>query len=273
MKEENKPIIQLFTVINDSSTSGMNEARELINMNYGTDREQVMDIHIPAGQNENTKTFILLHGGGWSGGSRHGVSYIMPLLKAHFPNHAIVNMDYRLASFDRPAFPMQVQDIEKAVQFIDSTYGLNGPYAFIGVSAGAHLALLYSYRHDTANQVKAVCSIVGPADFTDPYYMSHPYYALASQYLLGNAARKQGSTLEISPVAFVTPQSPPTILFYGGRDQLVPASQAVRLKAKLDASGVINEYHPYAEGGHGGWNPRVMNDFREKLIAFLQQHF
>ena len=273
MKRNKRPVIQLFTAINESAASGKNGERNLKAVSYGPDREQVMDLYLPVGYGQGTKTFILLHGGGWSGGSRSGVDYIVPVLQAQFPDYAVVNMDYRLASFDRPAFPMQVQDIERVLQFIGAAYGLNGPCAFIGVSAGAHLALLYGYRHDAPHRVKAICSIVGPADFTDPFYAHHPYYQYAAMYLLGNAKKDHAAISGISPAQHAGPQSPPTILFYGGKDPLVPISQAQRLKAKLDKHGVTNEYHAFPNGGHGGWSIADMNHLRENLLRFMQQHF
>lgn len=273
MRRNNTTVIQLFTAITESASLGNNNAMNLKAISYGPDSEQVMDLYFSEGYDKEIKTFILLHGGGWSGGSRSGVDYIVPVLRAQFPDCAIVNMDYRLASFDRPAFPMQVQDIEKALQFIGSQYGLIGPYAFIGVSAGAHLAMLYSYRHDVARKTKAVCSIVGPADFTDPFYAHHPYYQYAERYLLGTAKKNAAAVSGISPAHHISLHSPPTILFYGGKDPLVPASQGKRLKDKLDAHGVANELHTYPSGGHGGWGVGDMAHLRENLLAFMETHF
>ena len=198
----------------------------------------------------------------------------MPILKSHFPNHAIVNINYRLATAQSPAFPKQVQDIEKVVKHLqESDYSISSDYAFIGASAGAHLAMLYGYKYDTAGNVKAICNIVGPADFTDPFYANHPYFQYAAMYLVGNVANRPEAAIEVSPALQVTKNAPPTILFYGGQDPVVPASQATRLKAKLDAAGVYNEYHLYKSGGHGNWNPQTMKDFEDKLISFLKKQF
>lgn len=273
------PIILFFTTGCNPADKTKTEkstlpAKEMRNIQYGKHTEQRLDVYLPAGRNEETKTFILLHGGGWSGGSKDSLNYMIPVLKREFPNHAIVNMDYRLATFDSPAFPKQVQDIEKAIQFLkESDYNISNEYAFIGVSAGGHLAMLYSYKHDKGSEVKAVCSIVGPADFTDPFYVNHPYYRYASLYLLGQAGTKPEAALEISPARFVTPKATPTILFYGGKDPLVPASQAKRLKAKLDEHNVPNALHVYDNGGHGNWSIRATNDFQQKMIAFFKERF
>lgn len=274
------PFIMLFFNLG-CKESGENTPRpilpatELKNVSYGNDAEQLMDVYLPAGRDNNTtKVFILMHGGGWSGGSKAGLDYVIPLLKSEFPDHAIVNMDYRLATMDSPAFPKQVQDIEKAIQFLkDSDYQIANEYAFIGASAGAHLAMLYSYKYDTAREVKAVCSIVGPSDFTDPFYTSHPYYNYVALYLFGDIDNHDQAATGISPALHVDAQSPPTILFYGGQDMLIPVSQATRLKAQLDTQNIYNEYYLYKNGGHGNWNSQVMSDFKEKLIKFFKDRF
>lgn len=249
-------------------------AKEIKNVAYGNEADQKLDIYLPEGRDENTKVFILVHGGGWSGGSKADFNYVVPILKAEFPNHAIVNINYRLATMQSPAFPKQVQDIEKVVQHLkEGDYNISSQYAFIGASAGAHLSMLYSYRYHKNNEVKAVANIVGPADFTDPFYANHPYFQYAALYLVGNIANRPEAAVEVSPALHITKDSPATILFYGGQDPVVPSSQATRLKAKLDEAGVYNEYHLYKNGGHGNWNQATMKDFQENLVMFFKERF
>lgn len=251
-------------------------AEEILNVQYGEKSEQKMDIYLPEGRNSNTKVFILVHGGGWTGGSKADTAYVIPMLKQQFPGYAIVNIDYRLASIQYPAFPKQVQDIEEAIQFLKrSNYKISNNYALIGASAGAHIAMLYSYRFDTHGDIKAVCSIVGPSDFTDPNYKNHPYFHYGAQYLIGNINyREHPEVVEtVSPAMQVKTTSPPTIMFYGGQDPLVPLTQGSRLKAKLDEKGVYNEYYLYQNGGHGNWDMQTMTNFSEKLVAFFRNKF
>lgn len=249
------------------------KALNILNTSYGNHPQQVMDIYLPETLDSTTKTFILLHGGGWSGGSKEQLSYVIPVLKAAFPDYAIANLNYRLATAEDPAFPKQIQDIENGIKFLKNDCNLTGTYAIIGISAGAHLAMLYAYKYDVHHEVKAVASVVGPADFTDPYYTGHPYYQFAALYLLGNAANHRDAPLNISPALYVNAKSAPTIMFYGGKDPLVPSSQATRLKAKLDAFSVTNELHIYQNGGHANWGAQAMSTFQTKLVNFLTKHF
>jgi acetyl esterase/lipase len=249
-------------------------AATMLNVAYGPDAQQTMDVYLPAGRTENTKVVVLIHGGSWVAGSKEDMSFMVPTLQSQFPDHAIVNINYRLASAESPVHPKQINDIQRMLDFVEeSNYQLSDDYAFIGVSAGAHLSMLYSYKHDTEHDVKAVVDIVGPADFTDPAYTVHPLYEQSAMVLVGTTTPTEEQILEINPVSHITAQSPPTLSFYGGQDFLIPSSQGPLLKEKLDAAGVYNEFNFYPEGGHADWNAQIMQEVFAKTIQFLNTHF
>ena len=140
------------------------------------------------------------------------------------PSLGIVNINYTLAGVNSPPVPMQTNDISAVVNYISSnktSLVISDDIGFIGLSAGAHLSLLWSYANDTDNQVDMVCSIVGPTNFTDPAYYNSTNPTFQSMYFLfGNPSI---SFLEsASPYHTATATSPPTLLFYGGQDPLVP---------------------------------------------------
>ncbi len=279
MKHLTLPILILFLAFgckSDEDSDTILAAEDRMNISYGEDPQQKLDIYLPAGRNEDTKVLILVHGGSWSGGARTDMNYFIPTLKSQFPNHAIVNIDYRLATIASPGYPKQIEDIQAMIAHLKSEdYNISNNYAFIGASAGGHLSLLYSYKYDTQNEVGAVCSIVGPTDFTDPAYTQNPLYAQGLYYLVGQVPYNENPSLyaEVSPRTHVTADDPSTVLFYGGQDPLVPGSQSVRLRNELEDAGVYVEHYLYANGGHGNWDAATMLDFQTKLIAFLQTKF
>jgi len=249
-------------------------AETMLNVAYGSDPQQKMDVYLPEGRDENTKVIILIHGGSWQHGSKEDMGFMVPTIRQQFPEHAIVNINYRLATTTSPAYPKQINDIEAVINFIDnSDYQVSDDYALVGVSAGAHLSMLYSYKYDTEHDVKAVVDIVGPADFLDPNYLSHPLYAESGVILLGTPSPTEEQILEVSPAAHITAAAPPTLSFYGGVDPLVPATQGPRLKNKLDSFGVYNEFNFYADGGHANWDAQIMQEVFGKTILFLQNNF
>jgi acetyl esterase/lipase len=274
------PFLLLFLTVGCSSDDDKAvvlqplEALDIADIAYGSDPEQTMDVYLPEGRTEDTKVIILIHGGAWVEGDKDDFTATVPIIQAEFPDYAIVNINYRLATEASPAYPKQINDIEKVIDFLDkSDYAIGNDYAFIGASAGAHLAMLYSYKFDPNHNVKAVCDIVGPADFTDPAYLSHPLYPLAAQALIGTATPTIEQIAEVSPATHITALSPPTISFYGGQDPLVPASQGPRLKDKLDSFGVYNEFNFYPEGGHGDWDQATYIEVYAKMSDFLNNHF
>lgn len=275
------PLLFLFLVFgcssDDDNTIEENPlvAQEILNIAYGSDTQQTMDVYLPEGRNEeSTKVIVLIHGGSWIAGSKEDMSFLIPTVQASFPDYAIVNINYRLANAENPAYPMQINDIEQMFTFLEeSDYHISDDYALIGVSAGAHLSMLYSYKHDADHDVKAVVDIVGPADFTDPNYTSHPLYSQAALTLTGTATPTNEEITEVNPVSYITAQAPPTLSFYGGQDPLVPATQGGILQENLNNAGVYNEFNFYPDGGHADWNFEIMQEVFGKTILFLQENF
>src|SRR5205809_3809695 len=150
-----------------------------LNVAYGNDIAQRMDIYLPVNRSlAQTGSLILLHGGGWNSGSRHSLSAYIDSFKRRMPGYAIFNVDYRLVS-SRVNFNAQENDIKAAVDFIVShadVYKIDpGKLVSIGISAGAHLALLQAYNN-TSPQLAAVIDFFGPADLVEIYY--HPWNAM-----------------------------------------------------------------------------------------------
>lgn len=245
------------------------------NVSYGSDPAQIMDLYLPAGDpSKVSKVILLIHGGGWAAGSKEGFNYVIPFYRAAFPSYAIANMEYRLATADKPGYPKQLIDVDTAIKFLRSKSPQNLTFALVGGSAGAHLSLLYGYAYDYAKVVKVVVNIVGPADLTDPAYAWNTAYNMAYFAFIGPNYyyAKPGLYFETSPVAWINANSPKTISFYGNQDPLVPASQGPILKARLDLAKVTNELSVYP-GGHGDWAAQYQLDMTNKTKTFLTKWF
>lgn len=261
----------------DEITYTVSEAYTLQNISYGNNSAQKMDIYLPANRSATgTKVFVLVHGGAWAAGDKADFTFMFNNIKTYYPNHAIINLNYRLATATSPAFPKQIDDIQLALNEIQqSKYGVSKNYFFIGGSAGGHLALLYSYGYDPNHYVKGVCNTVGPTDFTDTSYTNNPSYLSVVNVLVGAAAYLQNpnSVQQVSPSYRATATSPPTISFFGDADTLVPATQKALLHDKLTQLGVTNEATVYPGEGHGGWNAAHTQDYTLKLVNFVNTYF
>ncbi len=134
------------------------------------------------------------------------------------------------------------------------------------------MALLWSYAFDTGNDIDMVCSIVGPTNFTDPAYLNNTNPELQALLDLYGVDASTAYLEEVSPYHQVTASAPPTILFYGGLDPLVPTTQGTDLRDKLQTLGVTHEFTLYPNAGHG-WIGLDLLDTSLKLKAFIETHF
>lgn len=255
-------------------------AKQILNVPYGDDPEQVMDIYLPKGRNALlTKAFIIIHGGGWYSGDKTDMNFLVVYLKTNFPDYAIVNINYRLGTLESIGYPKQVQDVQAAVAHMNShtaTYDLSKQYAMIGFSAGAHLSMLYGYRYNTDLQVKAICSMVGPSDFSDPQYNEErSLFETGLPYFVGDYPTYQSNPLlynEISPSNYISLFSPKTILFYGTKDDLVPESQGDIIHNKLNQFLVYNQLYKY-DMGHTDCTEAQLDDIKDKMTSFFKLTF
>lgn len=247
---------------------------EASDISYGPDARQKMDIYLPANRNSNTKAMILVHGGGWTSGDKEDMNALKLLFQQNAPNLAIININYRLADENNPPYPMQIDDISSAVAFLKENktrYSISEDIGFTGISAGGHLALLWSYAFDTDSKTNMVCSIVGPTNLADPAYVNNTSPEL--QELLDLYLKDTSIEFleEVSPLHQATVAAPPTILFYGGKDPLIPISQGMDLKDQLQLLDVTHEYILYPNAGHG-WVGLELLDTWTKLQAFTEVH-
>ncbi|GHA27981.1 lipase [Salinimicrobium marinum] len=251
----------------------------LNDLKYGPDAAHTLDIYLPANRSPSTtRILVFIHGGGWITGDKSDMKDYIPLLQKNLPGYAIANLNYRLAKPPtRAAFPNQFLDLKLALEYLNTeakNFDIKAEFAFIGASAGAHLALQFDSVYDLEDKVKLVCSIVGPTDFTDPFYTGNPEFDTALEQLVDESAYTGITDLAraISPAHLVTKNNSPTILFYGKDDPLVPISNGRFLKEQLDASGVINNFTLY-DGGHGDWENAENFDMQLQLKTFIEEHF
>jgi len=259
---------------NNPPATGTTQAQVAMDISYGLDPKQKTDIYLPEGRTEtNTKTVVVIHGGGWTGGDKSEMNFIVDSLKKRLPGYAFINVNYRLASNNTTnLFPTQENDVKAAIDFYlsrSSDYKVSKDVVVAGASAGAHLAMMYGYKDDADRHVKAVIDYFGPTDLVALWNIGP-----AQQLILFAVTGKlydQDPVLysESSPVNFITAQTPPTIAIQGGIDPLVPPAQAAVLLARLQEKNVINQLAYYPAGGHGDWSLSVYGDSFEKIQAFI----
>ena len=253
--------------------------RIILDTSYGTNAKQKMDIYLPAGRTPATKLIILIHGGGWEAGDKSDLNYYKNLLRQKWPEAAIANINYRLASNSGNIHYNEIMnDISAAVNLMVNnkiSFAISDSLCMLGASAGAQLAMLYTYAHNTGNYVRCVADFYGPAVLDDwSWYNSFNIWIgksikdLLSQY--NSTAWNVPLYQSNSPYSAATAQSKPTIIFHGTIDVIVPLYQSQWLRGRLNTLGVTNEYYEYFDGH--GFNNTNTEDAMDKTVVFFKNH-
>ncbi len=209
---------------------------------------QKMDVYLPAQVGPGV---LVVHGGSWARGSRKEFTALNAYLRDQ--GYFVASLDYRLA----PAhpYPAACEDLDQAYDYVrqhaaelrvDPTR-----LAWLGRSAGAHLALLQAYVRRPA---RCVVAYYPPTDMQWSYdHPSNPRVLdspAALRDFLGTAPPSPVYA-EASPLQQVGSGAAPTLLLHGLKDDLVYIEQSRRLQARLDELGVpcTSLYLPWANHG------------------------
>jgi acetyl esterase/lipase len=246
------------------------------NVSYGSDPAQVMDIYLPEGRNpDSTWLVVMVHGGAWSSGDKADFTQFVSDIQHRFNKCAVANINYRLATPTRNHFPVQEDDMKAAVDFLVSKRGdfqYSAKIILLGASSGGHQVTLQAYKY-AQPKISAVIDFFAPVDMA-ALYNSAPFTSAsrqAIQLLVGGTPTSNPVVYEnSSPMYFVNPSSPPTIILHGGMDQVVNVSQSVALKNKLDSVGVASQLLIYPNEGHNVWPAAIMNEAFGKIETFIK---
>lgn len=259
---------------NDVQNTATLPEQNLLNVSYGADPSQKMDVYLPAGRStDSTRLLVMVHGGAWFAGDKTDFNRDIPLIKQMLPGYAIANINYRLATVAGNWFPTQENDMKAALNFLvqkSGEYKYGDKIVLLGASAGGHLVMLQGYKNATP-RVRAIVNFFGPTDMVALYNQAvDPVTRTGIQILVGGTPATNPSMYQqSSPVNFVSTQSPPTIILHGQADTVVNVSHALALRTKLQTAGVVHEMHLYPNIGHDFWPTAVQQDAYNKVRNFL----
>lgn len=224
------------------------------------------DLSVPA------PVLIFIHGGAWRTGKR--ADYLPYLIDYARKGFVTVTISYRLVNV--APFPAALLDVNCAIKWIKKhaeAYGIDAnKIVLVGGSAGGHLSLMAGYDandpsfcHEcgidsVSTKVSAIIDLYGPTDLTTPYAQST--YQV-KDFLNATFEENPEIFKAASPKTYISSDDPPTLIFQGTIDSLVPVSQSDSLDQWLTKAGVSHEYHRLK-----GW-PHTM-DLSVKVNEYCQ---
>ncbi|HUQ64790.1 MAG TPA: alpha/beta hydrolase [Flavitalea sp.] len=244
-----------------------------IDVSYGSDAKQKLDVYLPALRNETTRLVIIIHGGGWNSGDKSDFNNYITEFQNRLQGYAFANLNYRLVTTSSNYFPTQENDINAAITFLKSKaadYNISENFIYVGISAGAHLALLQGYKHNDVLQPKGIVSFFGPVDLQRLYVNSDSTIPGQLKFIM-NATLEGNPNIfySSSPINYISSNTAPTLMLHGDQDRLVPIEQAYMLQARLEENGVFNKLIIYPGQEHG-WIGKDLEDSFQQVTSFIK---
>ncbi len=234
-----------------------------------------MDLYTNPKSETPTPIVINIHGGGWN----HGVKETQTGYGSFFKNgFAVANVEYRLV--DVAPAPAAIEDVRCALIYIYThSKELNidtNKIVVMGGSSGGHLALMAGLlgndkkfdnncKYDGEIKVAAIIDKYGVTDLVPLNKWG------SAKRWLGKGVGNQQFTESVSPLYYVTKNSPPIYIVHGDADPTVPYEQSVALYEKLKTNGVKTKMLTIKGGVHGKFTKEESSKFSQDMWSFLNE--
>jgi len=219
------------------------------------DRELKVRILKPADAKpgDSRPAIVFFHGGGWVGGLPHQFDEQAKYLVTR--GIVCIQPAYRLLSREDTRQPPDIciEDAKSAMRWVRShakDLGIDpNRIAAGGGSAGGHLAAFVGLadgiddpRDDSAVSAKANALVL-----FNPVFDNGPEGGWGT-------GRVGGRFKELSPAHNISSDDPPTAIFIGRDDRLIPTATVERFADNMKKAGVRCDLHIYDGQGHGFFN-------------------
>lgn len=245
-----------------------------------------LDIWYPRDNTNPTTTVVFIHGGGWIFGSKEGAVYqLLPYLERGW---RVVNVEYRMAS--NSLAPGAVEDTRCALRWIVRNAKQwnfdTSKIILTGQSAGGHLSLITGMLPDGTPldnrcyadakygdvpiKVAAIVNWYGISDVND--LIQGPNLKNYAAMWMGSMSNAAEVAKSVSPLTYVRPGLPPIITIHGDKDDVVPYTQATRLRDALDKAHDVNKLVTISGGGHGLFTQKQYETAYAEIWKFLKDN-
>jgi len=271
----------------DGNVAGVKITRDIP---YGDPKidQHKLDIAVPEkpSTDKPLPVIVLIHGGGWQGGSRGPyLNRAVPLVRSG--DFAAVSLGYRLTN--AASWPAQIHDCQAGLRWVKANaekYNWDPDKIVVwGSSAGGHLVAMLGVSADVAKldgklgphadqslEVAGVVDFFGPANMLTmgdpPGFERHNKPDSPESKLLGGPAKENVDVAQsASPQFHVSQEDAPILILHGTEDATVPFQQSVDFHEALTKAGVDSTFVPVKGAGHGFGGSEV----NDRVEAFLHK--
>jgi len=252
----------------------MTDSRESSTVYAGADDSELpMLVFEPTAGRQPRTGIVLFHGGALRTGSADGLAPHCRELASR--GIFAVSAGYRLIGQGAKTIDDCIADVRRAVEHfrgLAASRGLDSSrLASGGSSAGAHLALV-------AAMISPDRPIPAPKPYVAAIVALNPVVDLLAyspaqlRSLERDVGMAAGRAIEYSPIEFVRPGNPPTLIQHGARDEVAPIEQVRRFRDLMARAGndcLLVEYeqaeHAFHYPGPAGHFHRVIDATAEFL--------
>jgi acetyl esterase/lipase len=258
--------------------------KEIMDIEYGNAGGIALklDLALPENATKPVPGLIFMVGGGWKDCDRE--SYYYYTRNYAKDGYAAATITYR--TMDQAIFPGCVSDAKCAVRWMRANaaqYNIDPDHiAVIGGSAGGHLSMMVGYSSDVpelegdgghagvSSAVQAVVNFYGPCDLTTEQARTNDG---VNTFLGASYDDDPGVYDMASPLHHLNAGDPPTLIFHGSVDDLVPLAQSERLAETLKSFGIDYVYEPFEGWPHTMDLAQPVNDrCRWFMSRFFEKH-
>ena len=216
------------------------------------DTKLFLHVFNPKGHNVSDRrpTIVFFFGGGWNGGTPKQFDPHCRYLASR--GMVAITAEYRVKSRNKTTPFECVKDGKSAIRWVRENAGKLGVddkrVAAGGGSAGGHVAAATGNCPGLEEKGENLKISSKP----DALVLFNPVYDNSSKGFGYDRVKLRWK--EISPMHNISKGSPPTIVFLGTKDKLIPVSTAKEYEKRQVAVGSRSELHLYEGAVHGFFN-------------------
>lgn len=233
------------------------------------DVELKLHVFYPEGHQKSDRraAIVFFFGGGWVGGSP---SQFYPQSEYLAERGMVaISVEYRVRS-KHGTTPLEcVKDGVSAVRWVRShakELGIDpGRIASGGGSAGGHVAAATAIDRGIVEDGEDETVSARP----DALVLFNPVYDNGPKGYGHDRVRDYWE--KISPMHNLDKNTPPTIVFLGTKDRLIPVETAEKYRDLMQEAGVRSELHLYEGQGHGFFNPSKSKESYRKTVKQMDE--